>query len=108
MRRNGNIRGVANHFVCLENNEQYGASQRTLRVSTHNVRFSILVLLWEIQWDGEHVNIGKRPRQPTTPIFKVGPIYAPGIITLTNSRENKKKRTVAIETDTDLRGDVGE
>ena len=108
MRRNGDIRRVANYFVRLGNNEQNGASQRTLGGFTHNARFPILVLLWEIQWDGEHVNIGKRPRQPTTPIFKVGPIYAPGIITLTNSRENKKIRTVAIETDTDLRGDVGE
>jgi len=47
----------------------------SIDVPTHNPRFPIPILLWKIQWDSENVNVGKRLCQPTTPIFKVGPIY---------------------------------
>jgi hypothetical protein len=94
-------------------------------VPTHNPRFPILILLWEIQWDGENVDVGKRVCQPTTPIFKVGPIYtrtaSEGSLLAVhkvchetkperNSHETKKvkKRTVAIKPDSDLWGDVRE
>ena len=88
---------------------------------THNPRFPILILLWEIQWDSENVNVGKRVCQPATPIFEVGPIYTYSgeesllahciQYTMKPERISPKKvekRTVAIKPGSDLRSDVGE
>jgi len=116
MCRNGDIWWVADHFVCLGKgkggyHKQHVISKRTYRVPTHNPRFPILILLWKIQWDSENVNVGKGLCQPTTPIFKVGPIYKHAtreFISVDETLEKNENRTMAIETDSDLRGDVRE
>jgi hypothetical protein len=119
MRRNGDIRRVADHFIRLLRgvcvwrdggiSKQRFTTPGRLRIgSTHDSPFPVRLLAREIQWDGEHINVGERTRQPATPIFEVGPIYEDRLTRTLRRTQKARERTVAIETYTHLRCDVRE
>ena len=79
--------------------------------NTYDAPPAVWVFVRKVEWDGEDVDVGKRFREPSTPVFDVSPVCRGE-----SQRQHAKvddsqghvKRTMTIESYADLRCDVGQ
>lgn len=77
--------------------------------NTYDTPLAVWVFVRKVEGDGEDVDVGKGFREPSTPVFDVGPVCDGGRV---NGRVRRSRRylerTMTVEPYTDLRRDIGQ
>ena len=78
--------------------------------NTYDAPPAVWVFVRKVEWDGEDVDVGKRFREPSTPVFDVSPVCQRESTSTckVDDSQGHVKRTMTIESYADLRCDVGQ
>jgi hypothetical protein len=76
--------------------------------NTYDTPLAVWIFVRKVEWDGEDVDVGKRFREPSTPVFDVSPVCRGASTRGVDDSQGHVKRTMTVESYTDLRCDVGQ